>query len=591
MSQPQQQVITPVKLAGIGLAAVLATASQAQEFRTLDGSNNNLANPTLGQAGTNLLRLTDPAAGYADGFQEPVGEALRGSPRAISNAVSRQSGLVNNHRHLSSWVWQWGQLLDHDLDLTEVAAPLEPLPVTVPADDPLFAPGAVIPVNRFRYDPATGTGPGNPRLHPNALTHYIDASVVYGSDAARANALRAFTGGRLAVDDSAGVGDLLPNNAAGMPNDPGPGGIFGRGPGGLPPEEQFLAGDARANEQAALAAAHTVLVREHNRLADAIAAAAPALDDEAIYRRARAIVGAQLQAITYNEWLPALLGQGVVDDLIGRYAGYDPLEDPRVSAEFSTAGFRIGHTLLIPDLLRLRADGSAIAAGHLPLRDAFFVPDAIRAHGIEPLLRGLAAAPAQEIDTRVVEDVRSFLFGPPGPGVGGFDLVAINIQRGRDLGLADYNSARAAFGLDPVTSFADITGDPGLQLALADAYGGNIDNIDLFIGMLAEDHLPGASVGELLAHILADQFRRARDADRFFYLNDPFFIDELGLLQQIGATLDDINATTLAALLRRNMRSGDGFFQDAVFFIAQVPAPASGLLLALGLILLHRRRR
>ena len=64
--------------------------------------------------------------------------------------------------------------------------------------------------------------------------------------------------------------------------------------------------------------------------------------------------------------------------------------------------------------------------------------------GIAPVLRGLAAQVQQSVDTQIVPDVRNFLFGPP--GAGGLDLASLNIQRGRDHGLSDYNSMREASG-------------------------------------------------------------------------------------------------------------------------------------------------
>ena len=80
---------------------------------------------------------------------------------------------------------------------------------------------------------------------------------------------------------------------------------------------------------------------------------------------------------------------------------------------------------------------------------------------------------------------------------GGLDLAAINIQRGRDHGLPDYNQARVDFGLAPVAVFSDITSDAAMQAELQSLYG-SVNDVDVWIGALAEDHLPGAIVGELL---------------------------------------------------------------------------------------------
>lgn len=137
----------------------------------------------------------------------------------------------------------------------------------------------------------------------NQITHFIDASNVYGSDDVRAAALRTNDGtGRLLVS----AGDLLPFNSPGLPN------AGGTGP------ELFLAGDVRANEQVGLTAMHALFVREHNRLAAEIAGSSPELTGEEIYQEARRFVGALMQSITYNEFLPALLGANALTP----YRGY-----------------------------------------------------------------------------------------------------------------------------------------------------------------------------------------------------------------------------------------------------------------------------
>ncbi len=368
----------------------------------------------------------------------------------------------------------------------------------------------------------TGSGPGNPRQQLNLITAYVDASNVYGSDPERARAVRTNDGtGELLMSD----GRMLPFNEAGLDNAGGT-------------QRRFrLAGDVRANENVALLSMHTLWVREHNRLARLIREASPTLKGNRIYERARARVIAHVQAITYNEFLPRLLGKSA----LGRYRGWDRRIDAGICTEFSTAAYRFGHSMVSPRLLRLRRDGKPISRGHLKLRDGFFAPHELTPEiGIEPYLRGLVAQRAFKIDTMMVDEMRNFLFGRP--EAGGFDLAALNVQRGRDHGLADYNSVREGYGMPRLTRFNEIAQDSRTATELRQLYG-DIDDIDLWVGAMAEQHAPGAMVGPTNRAILVEQFRRLRDGDRFFYARS---FD--------GAELAEIESTTLADVIRHNTR-------------------------------------
>jgi hypothetical protein len=387
----------------------------------------------------------------------------------------------------------------------------------------------VIDFNRSVFDSATGTGPDNPRQQPNVLTAYLDGSQVYGSDPTRADALRTHVGGRLKTSP----GDLLPFNnstyfATPLPN-------ANNGP--LPNDQLYVAGDVRANEQIGLTAVHTLFVREHNRIADQLGKQHPDWSDEQLYQEARRIVGAEIEAITYNEFLPALLGPYAPS----MFAPYNPQVNASVTTEFSTAAFRVGHTLLSPQILRIQNDGQPDPRGPISLQNCFFDPPLLTSStDLNEILKGLASQDAQEVDNKLVDGVRNFLFGPP--GAGGFDLASLNIQRGRDHGLSDYNTVRAAYGLPRVNSFAEITSNAAVQQELQTLYG-NVNDIDLWVGALAEDHLPGASVGPTVAAILRDEFSRAVTGDRFFFTHDPDFTPD-----QIQKLAD----TTLADVIRRN---------------------------------------
>lgn len=494
-------------------------------YRSIDGTGNHFTHFELGAAGTPLARLafTD----YEDEIGSMAG-ANRPSAREVSNALCADTRGAVNELGASDMLWQWGQFVDHDIDHTEPQEPPEPAPIPVPLGDPWFDPGstglATIDLGRSVYHHGTGHDPAYPRQQLNQITHFIDASNVYGSDDVRAAALRANDGtGRLLVS----AGNLLSFNTVGLPN------AGGTGP------ELFLAGDIRANEQVGLAALHTLFVREHNRLADEIASNDPSLSGEEIYQEARRWVGALMQVITYNEFLPALLGPNPLP----AWSGYSRDISPAIRNEFSTAIFRFGHSALSPTLLRLDATLTPIPEGHLALRDAFFRPDRIvNEGGIEPLLRGLASQACSAIDTELVDDVRNFLFGPP--GAGGFDLAALNIQRGRDHGLPSYSAMRDAMFLAPKTSFAEVSTDPDTQARLASVYA-TVEDLDLWVGALAEDRVDGGHVGELASKVIRTQFQRLRLGDRYWY-QMVFSADEITELEN----------TTLADVIRRNTSIG-----------------------------------
>ncbi|MEM7306635.1 MAG: peroxidase family protein [Planctomycetota bacterium] len=495
------------------------------EFRTIDGSGNNPHHPDWGAAETVMRRMAQAA--YADDAHAPAGSD-RPSARAVSNGVVAQSDSIPNAVGASDFLWVWGQFLDHDLDETPVADPAEPFDIQVPAGDPWFDPtgagGVLIPLDRSSYDEIGGV-----RQQVNLITAYIDASNVYGSEEERAHELRTLDGtGRLKTSP----GDLLPFNVNGFPNAP-----TAHDP------SFFLAGDIRANEQVVLIAMHTVFVREHNAWAQWLFDVS-ALDGEAIYQIARAIVAAEMQAITYREFLPVLLGDGA----LGPYQGYRDELDPAIANEFAAAGYRMGHTMLSPQLLRVLANGSVHSDGHLALADAFFNPEELSSVGLEPYLRGLTYQRAQEVDPYLIDDVRNFLFGPP--GAGGFDLAALNVQRGRDHGLPSYVALRKELVGGPVKSFAHVSSDPEVQDRLAATYD-DVKDVDAWVGLLSEDHAPGAMVGPTLRELLRDQFRRTRDADRFWY--------EAYLPAELVAVVE---AQTLAKVLRRNTDLGDELPDD-----------------------------
>ncbi len=513
------------------VSSAMAIAAECAEPRVLlsaaaiDGSGNNIAHPEWGSTEEAMLRLAE--AEYADAIAAVGGED-RPSARLISNEVSDSGGNDEiSKRLMSAMTYAWGQFIDHDMTQTS-SAENEKMSIAVPKGDPSFDPTGTgtksIDTMRSAFDESTGTDTSNPRQQVNLITSFMDASMVYGSDSETAASLRTFSGGLMKTSE----GNLLP--------------VGGDG--------QFQAGDIRANENPGLISLQTLFVREHNLQAKRIAASNGDLTDEQIYQKARSIVAAEIQAITYNEWLPSLLGRGAID----KYDGYDSSVNPGISNEFATAAFRFGHSLLGDDVGFLDDNGLPVR-DEVSLAEAFFNTSLVKENGIDSALKYLASDPSMEVDTEVVEGVRNFLFGPP--GAGGLDLASLNIQRGRDHGLADYNDTREAIGLPRVTSFAEITSDAALQAKLESLYG-SVDDIDLWVGGLAEDHVRGSSVGETFQTIIVDQFERQRAGDRYWYQN-----------QFSGRQLDQLQKTSLSDVIERNTDL-TSIQKNAFFFRSEV---------------------
>ncbi len=473
--------------------------------RSSDGSG--AATDDAGRAGDTLLRLTAPA--FGDGIGTMAGTGRPGA-REISNVVMAQDADMPEPGGASDYLWAWGQFLDHDLSLTEAshAPDAETANIAVPFGDPQFDPfmtGAA-EISFSRVDAIEGTGSDSPRQYENAITSFIDGSQIYGSSDVTMAMMRV-DGGKLRMVD-----DML--ETQGM---------------------SFMTGDVRAAENVALSSLHTLFTREHNYQVKLLEEADASLTDDQLFEGARARVEAVMQAITYNEFLPRLLGA----DALSEYDGYDPSVNPGISVEFSTAVYRFGHSLLSGEIQRLNEDGSEHATGNLALRDAFFNPSQLFASGIDPILRGLGQGQSQTLDAFVIEDVRSFLFGPP--GAGGLDLASLNIQRGRDLGLGSYNDIREGLGLSRAESFTDITSDADLAAKLQTAYG-DIDLVDAWVGGLAEDPVNGGLLGETFSLVMVDQFTRLRDGDSFWSENREFSAQEL----------DALWSTTLSDVIQRN---------------------------------------
>ncbi|MDF1694346.1 MAG: peroxidase family protein, partial [Saprospiraceae bacterium] len=233
------------------------------------------------------------------------------------------------------------------------------------------------------------------------------------------------------------------------------------------------------------------------------------------------------------------------------YNGYQSNVNPQIFNEFSTAAFRMGHTLINGTILRMDNNGKESKEGNISLRDAFFNPYVVEfAGGVDAYFKGMGTQVQQEFDCKVIDDVRNFLFGIP--GAGGLDLAAININRGRERGIADYNTIRTSLGLPKLSSFDELTDNPE-EAELMESVYGDINNVDAWVGMLAETHVEGGLFGNLVTTMMERQFQVLREGDRFYFENMDFEAEEM----------EDVFAVTMRDILMRN--TSIAIMQDEVF--------------------------
>ena len=470
-------------------AAIVAGGAPSQAalpvvVRTLDGSGNNVLNPDWGKAGTQYVRVAAP--NYADGVSKMVAGPRT---RYVSNRIFNDIGQnLFSEGGVSQGGWTWGQFMDHDFGLRDETR-AENAAIAFDANDPLEDFRNDFGAIDFARTPAApGTGVVSPRQQINTISSYIDASGVYGVTASRLDWLREGPVDGNPENNSARL--LLPHNylpradARGNADSAPPMDLMGPLMG--TPAKAVVAGDVRANENIALTATHTLFAREHNR----IVAALPALlSEEDKFQIARRVVGAELQFITYNEFLPAL---GVN---LAPYHGYDPGANAGLSNEFAAVGYR-AHSMIHGEF-DVTASATTFSSAQLdsfqsagivveqsgdqvtlviPLSVAFGNPDLLEAVGLGKVLRSLGAERQYKNDEQIDNSLRSVLFQVPKPGIpdpsvcgtpvinpdcftGVQDLGAIDIERGRDHGMPYYNDLRRAYGLAPKTSFTAITGE------------------------------------------------------------------------------------------------------------------------------------
>ncbi|KRZ10274.1 Peroxidase mlt-7 [Trichinella zimbabwensis] len=501
-------------------------------YRTLDGTCNNLRSPLVGAAGTAFNRIL-PAV-YEDGI------AIRPGSRPSAREATRF--LLSSPQLVTSGKWnmllmQFGQFIVHDISKTSLLPadrcgtctdiPGRCFPIKVETIDPRF--GCVRPpccLFFTRSSPLCGTGAQSKREQVNENTAFLDGSAIYSSSLPDSLRLKDSKTGMMRF--------TFFNNHVMPPFNPHT--CFG--PNNC--NANFDIGDNRASIFIALVGVHTVFLREHNRIAEHFLAMNPSWSVERVFQETRKLIGAMIQAITYKEWLPKILGIRY-NSLMGNYTGYNSNVNPSIINEFTTAAMRFGHGMITEFYERVDEHGKSIPHAKLRFDQGVLKPAKLLFEGgIEPVIRGLLMMEVKK-PQRVTTSVTENMFGST-------DLASTNVQRGRDHGLASYNEYREFCGLKKARTFDELSNeilDPNLRNNLQQSYK-HTDYIDLYVGGLIEEPVIDGLVGPTFACLIAEQFRRLRDGDRFFYQNPEIFKPD---------QLAEIEKVSMSKLLCENLKS------------------------------------
>lgn len=507
--------------------------ADAATVRQIDGTCNNLAAPSQGAAGIRFGRnipplLPKPGGGFVKNAaaNPDYAKILDPNPRDISRKLFKRKefqGVPFLNLLAAAWIqFQVHDWFDHGENSTT-----DFFTIPLAEDDELREKYGIdsLRVAKTANDP-TRTPTENALLPPtykNAVTHWWDGSQVYGSDLATANRLRAFTGGRLLVDDSG----LLPTAADGF-------------------EDTGM----RRNWWLGLALMHNLFAKEHNAIADMLAEAYPSWTDQQIYDKARMINAAVLAKIHTVDWTPAILPNKTLE--VGMNANWQGLNNYfDLGLPTPPAELRVGPAAAVLHGVvgsarddkgvpyTLTEEFVSVYRMHPLLPDRVDVHDAetgmkLATYKTEMTQKSLARAIEEEYPMSdllysfgrahpgalVLQNYPKFIQELQIPFVGVLDMGTVDILRDRERGIPRYNDFRRQLRLKPLGSLEELTDDPQLLAHLRQLYGddaGAIERVDALVGTFAEAQRPDCyGFGETLFQVFTLMATRRLQADRFY---------------------------------------------------------------------------
>ena len=477
------------------------------QARTLEGSYNDLDDPAMGSIGSRFGRNVPIAKTYPE--KEPT--ILEPNPRTISRELLTRDEFIPATT-LNVLAAAWLQFEVHDWFSHGKSSEENPWVVDLEDDDPW--PDNPMKIQRTRRDPTSELGSDLPPTYTTDDSHWWDGSQIYGSSQEFASKVRAKEGGKLRIDRDG----LLPADL----------------------EETVDLTGVAGNFWVGLGLLHTLFSLEHNAICDRLVQEYPDWSDQKLYDHGRLINAALMAKIHTVEWTPAVIAHPTTK--LAMNANWWGLVGERFTKRFG----RLGSSEMLSGI-----PGSPADHHHVPysLTEEFvavyrmhpLLPDDFTFRSLdddgvldERTFRELGALQTRSTLQEIGMANSFYSFGVAHPGAitlhnypkflqtlerpdgTTMDLAAIDIMRVRERGVPRYNEFRRLWHLEPAKSFEDLTGDKLKAEQLSRVYSGDIERVDLMIGLYAEPLPAGFGFSDTAFRVFILMASRRLKSDRFF---------------------------------------------------------------------------
>jgi hypothetical protein len=492
-----------------------------KKHRRIDGKCNDLSDKLMGAVWTRFARNIDHKESYTD-----EKTLFYPNPRVISKELLTRD-TFKEVPFLNLMAVAWIQFMVHDWfshgenENPEVAAPYYiPLEKGDVLGEEMMIPRSMVDRTRTSRDNKIPA-----RTYLNEVTHWWDASQVYGSSHKAVSTLRTFKDGLLKVNNDG----FLPRHEVGLTDI----GFVRKG---------IEKTGFNRNWWLGLNMLHTLFTLEHNAIAKELKAKHPKMNDEELFNKAKMINAALIAKIHTIEWTPAILPNRTLrvamganwkgalngshqvkpwyelidqEVLFGLVGGKKDLSGrPFHFTEEFVSVYRM-HPLL-PDNIVMRDIKNGKVKESLRLNDVREqkAGDVIRKHGMLDAFYSFGQMKPGQL---VLNNFPTELMNISIPFSGKIDLGTIDIFRDRERGVPRYNDFRRQLKMKPIKTFDDLTEDKAVVAKLKKIYNNDVEMLDLMIGCLAEGHRPvGYGFGETAFQVFVIMASRRLVSDRFY---------------------------------------------------------------------------